>query len=368
MSCRSVGLLVVCLLVSVVCVAQPQNVQASAKAGPAATTNQSKVTKADHHLTRVETITSPTENLSVFRPPLACDADGNLYFQTDPTAPAIYKLNPKGERVVSFQASANPDLKVDFSRSFTVTTSGEVYELIFAHEINRYVFVYKADGSLRSTIKLQPGFAWAPKAMGVFSNGTMLIAGGEYDKDPTAALWPFTGIFDSYGTLLKEIKLEDDDTLRTMAESGDARVTNPLVPGANRALDMTRIQIGGDGNAYLMRWTNPAVVYAISPGGEVLRRFIVDPGDQGFKPVATHILENRMAVYFVNTQTADKLMKIVDLDGHPMATYDELRKDGKPVSDTVGTAFVCYTQNPERFTFLGSSEAGKLQLWISEPK
>ena len=41
---------------------------------------------------------------------------------------------------------------------------------------------------------------------------------------------------------------------------------------------------------------------------------------------------------------ADKLMKIVDLDGHPVAAYDELRKDGKPVNDTVGTAFVCYAK------------------------
>ncbi len=367
---RNAGLLCVCLLLSVLSWSQrPNKEQASAKADPAPSTKQTDGADERYkHLTRVETVTSPAEFANLFVPPLHCDGDGNIYYQTNPAAPAIHKLNTKGERVAVYQASANPNLKVDLSGSFAIAANGDVYELIFAHEINRYVFVYSADGTLKSTIKLQPGFAWMPKALQVFANGTMLVTGAEYDKDPTATMWPFTGIFDTNGRLLKEIKLEDDDTLHDMAASGDARVTNPLAPRSNRAVDMTRIQMGADGNAYLMRWTNPALVYVISAGGEVLRRFVVEPEGAGYKPIATQVVQNRMAIFFYNTQNGEKLMKVVDLEGHVIETYDEHRVKGKAVGDPIGTAFVCYTQNPERFTFLGSTDDGKLQFWISEPR
>jgi hypothetical protein len=47
-------------------------------------------------------------------------------------------------------------------------------------------------------------------------------------------------------------------------------------------------------------------------------------------------------------------MKIVDLAGHEIATYDQARVDGKPKSDSLGSAFACDTANPQRFTFLTS--------------
>ena len=190
MSHRSVGLLYFSLVMSVFSWSQqPNKEQANAKANPAQLSkNNDEGARNYRHLTRVETVTSAAEFTNLFHPPLYCDGDGNMYFQTNPARPAIYKLNAKAERVGLYQASANPDLKVDLSRSFAVADDGDVYELIFAHEITRYVFVYKADGSLKSTIKLQPGFPWSPKAIQVFGNGTMLITGAEYDKDPSGQL------------------------------------------------------------------------------------------------------------------------------------------------------------------------------------
>jgi hypothetical protein len=152
-----------------------------------------------------------------------------------------------------------------------------------------------------------------------------------------------------------------------MASDGDTRVTVPQVPSANRAVDLSRVEMASDGNAYVMRWTNPAVFYAISPGGEVVRRFTVDPGNGGYRPAAMHVTKDRIAVLFYDPQTNDKIMRVVDLEGHTMATYDELRANGKPVGDPIGTAFACYTQSPERFTFVGS-QGGNFQLWIAEAR
>jgi hypothetical protein len=195
----------------------------------------------------------------------------------------------------------------------------------------------------------------------------MLIMGSEYDKDRTAAMWPFTGIFASNGSLLKEVKLEDDETIHDMAAAGDERVSVPGIPQSNRALANTQIEMAADGNGYLMRWTNPAIIYAISPGGEVVRRIKVDPGDAAYGPGTMHVFRNRIAVMFIEPNTFEKIMKIVDLEGHELATYNEVRANGKPQALLTG-AFYCYTENPTRFTFLGANDDSKLQFWIAEPR
>jgi hypothetical protein len=320
------------------------------------------------HLVRIETVTAATEMAAIFYPPLKCDRDGNFYFQNDPSAPAIHKLNSKGEQIALFRPTSNPDFKVDFVTHFAFAPDGELYELVFPHETKRYVFAYKSDGTFKSAIKLDPGFPWSPRALAIFSSGLLLIAGSEYDRDRTAAQWPFTGIFASDGSLLKEIKLEDDETLHAMAVSGDARVSSPQAPNSNRAVSFSQVETANDGNAYLMRWTNPAVFYAISAGGEVVRRFTVDPGGMDYRPAAMHVFQNRIAVLFVEEQNHDKIMKIVDLEGHEIATYDELRPNGQPTHGMLGTAFACYTENPTRFTFLGSDDDNRLQLWIAESR
>jgi hypothetical protein len=320
------------------------------------------------HLVRVETITSPTEMATNFLPPLKCDSEGNLYFQTDPLARAIHKLSSKGEPIALFRASSSTDLKVDFGAFFSLDQGGELYQVVFPHEITRYLFTYHSDGTVKSEVKLSPGFPWMPHALAVFPSGQMLITGSEYDQDRTAEMWPFTGIFSADGSLLKEIKLEDDGTLRDMAVSGDARVSRPGSRHTNKAVDFSEIDTATDGNAYLMRWTNPAIFYAISAGGEVVRRFTVDPGASSSAPTAMHVFKNRIAILFIDDQTHDKIMKVVDLEGHEIATYDELRVEGKAAQGMLGGAFACYTENPTRFTFLGASDDNRLQFWIAEPR
>lgn len=323
---------------------------------------------AQRHLVRVQTIQTPSEMATDFYPPLKCDSDGNLYLQSHPEAPAIHKLNAKGEQVALFRPTANPDLQVDVGGYFTTAASGELYELVAAHEITRYLFMYKPDGSLKSIVKLRPGFAWMPSAVAVFPSGHLLISGLAYDRDVHATMRPFTGIFAPDGAVLKELYLEDDDTLREMAASGDARVSSPLSPRINRAISSSQMEVASDGDAYLMRWTTPAIFYAISAGGEVVRRFTVDPGDSSYRPVSMHLSRNRIAVLFADPHTHEKAIKIVDLEGREITTYDELSANSKSVTDMLGAAFACYTVDPERFTFLGADDDGRVQFWIAEPR
>jgi hypothetical protein len=205
---------------------------------------------ASGYLVPTHTVAAGSEMATSFSHPLICDGDGNLYLQSDNYGVSgVRKLNAKAERVALFQPNANADLKIDGVGYFSVGQIGELYQLVFPHEITRYVMVFKADGSYKSSIKLQPGFAWNPSTLAVFSSGDMLISGLEYDRDRNNhAMWPFTGIFSSNGTLLKELKLEDDDALHDLASLGDARVSSPTNPWANHAVEFGHMQAASDGN------------------------------------------------------------------------------------------------------------------------
>jgi hypothetical protein len=365
MTRRALGVvLYFCCLIATVASQTQAAQQPSAKTGP---TQPSANKQAGLHLVRVDTVDVPSVLANSFYSPFKCDDDGNIYFQNDLRSPGVQKFSPKGQPAALFQPTPNAGNKIDDAGSFALASNGDLFELVFPHEIKRYVFAYKSDGTFKSAIKLDPGFPWLPYALAVFPSGQMLISGLEYDKDRTAAMWPFTGIFAADGSLLREVKLEDDETLHDMGAAGDSRVSVLGNPQGNSAVSASEIEMAADGNAYLMRWTNPAIIYAISAGGGVVRRLKVDPGESSYHAGTMHVFQNRIAVLFIEPNTYEKIMKVVDLEGHELATYNESRAPGKPQAFLTG-AFYCYREDPTRFTFLGANDDSKLQFWTVEPR
>jgi hypothetical protein len=312
----------------------------------------------------IETLKIASEQAGAYNG-MTCDSDGNLYLGGEPDGvPGIVKLNAKGERLAVFQPNS-ADLKVDRPGSFSIAPDGDVYQLIWAHELSRYVFVYRSDGTLRSEIKLQPGFAFLPSRVAAFPSGALFVSAVERDHDPNNPIvWPYQGIFSSSGTPLKELTFEDDDKLRDMAASGDKRVVLPTDPSSNLAFAAGFAETGPDGNVYLMRRTSPAIFYAISPGGSV-RRFVVDPGESDFMPSRMQMSGGKIAILFRKGLTMEEFLKVVDLKGHEIATYAEPVIDGR---HALGPAFLCYADNPERFIFLTTTEDHKLGLVIAKPQ
>ena len=133
---------------------------------------------------------------------------------------------------------------MELADNFALAADGsELYQLIFPHEINRYVYVFGSDGTFKSAVKLPPGFVFAPSKLAVVPGGQYLISGLKYDTVKTAAMWPFTGIFATNGRLLKELELEDDKALHDMVASGDARLTSSGNPRGNRAISNGRCKL-----------------------------------------------------------------------------------------------------------------------------
>ncbi len=138
-----------------------------------------------------------------------CDSDGNYYLRTDLLA--VTKFNSKWERVATFNAGSSPDVaKLDAAGMFTVSAEGDVHQLVFPHSFDRDLFLYNKDGSYKSMVKLDVGGPWSPNLFLVFPSGNFLATGGKWDRTANQS-FPFTGIFSSNGSLLKELHLEDDE-------------------------------------------------------------------------------------------------------------------------------------------------------------
>jgi len=304
--------------------------------------------------------TPTSHDAGAFWLPTKCDADGNIYLRPAPERDApILKIGRDG-RSISVSSASVPNLATTGIGYFAVDQSGTIHQLAdFSGERDRFIVHFRPDGTYISRTRLELGTAvsWRTSQIAVFTAGTFLVA-GQIEADATQNGRPFTGIFSSDGTLLKEVRLPDDDNLGGEGKAG----AGAAGPDMSRAVASGSAESAPDGNVYLMRRTSPVIVYAISPGGEVIRRFTVIPPGDGFFPIAPlHISGARMAILF-DDDRGKHTVKVVSLGGDELAAY------GTPMDkDRTGPILACYTSDHERFTFLGTDD-GKLILKSFEPQ
>jgi hypothetical protein len=343
---------------------------------PEKPSTKSKSSSKQHsQLAVIETIKIPSERAEGFstEEPLRCDADGNFYLRVQEVVePAIRRINAEGVQDVLFRPSSIPDLNVEDAAYFSVREGGDIDQLVsISNSEDSYIVTFKSDGSYKSKVKLQPGFSFIPYQLATFASGEWLVTGVRYDPE-VHVKWPFTGIFSEDGTLLRQITLKDDEQIRKMAARGDPAVVLKGHNNGNREIRLGEAVAAGDGNVYVMRKLSAFTVYAISPGGDVVRQFRIDPGSLDFQPLSMQVAGNRMAVLFLNKSSFSKnsnsesispkdvILKVVDLEGHELATYDVGTSD-------MGIAFVCYAL-PDKFTFLTKTTDNFLGFSVAEPR
>jgi hypothetical protein len=112
---------------------------------------------------------------------------------------------------------------------------------------------------------------------------------------------------------------------------------------------------------YLMRGLSPAIIYALTAGGEVAKEFHIGRDDPDFHPVSMQVAGNRIAVLFFNPAAQKIVLETSDLEGHHLATYDGFEGD-------IGISFVCYSPIRERFTFLTMTPDNFPALVTAEPR
>lgn len=295
-----------------------------------------------------------------------CDTEANVYLRNDiDLQSSIHKLSLKGEKKAEFLPVSSTDLpnlppELAHAGKFWVTEDGDLYLEIMASWDEHDFLLFDKDGTYKSKVELENGSMWHVNQFALFPSGEFLVTGDKWQK-PEQNYAPFTAIFSSRGTFLKELSLEDDNKIYRYTVSKDSDFVNQY--GNNRAINRGEMRAGADGNLYLMRWLSPPVIYAISPGGEVVRRFTVRPDDSRMMPSNMRIAGDSIAIEFRSSDTKKQLIKVVDLDGKEKATYDWPELDGKPLWQSV-----CYMQDPERFVFLDAAKDDTRVLRIAEPR
>jgi len=307
---------------------------------------------------------SPTTNLQsemggVFSS-AKCDADGNLYirkFAMDrPLLGPVAKIDPDGKRVALFDPAAFSQLALDRSDSFSPASDGGIYRIAQIGVSNPQIYVlhFGSDGAPSSATRLDADLEVYTFA--AFADGNFLVSGTKRDlNNKNDRGRNFTAVFSADGRELAQISFEkphEVEAVGTKAEAkGGQKQPSKEADKAAPMLDLADAEVGSDGYLYVLRSSSPALVYAISSSGKIMKTLKVAAPAADAAPVAFHVSGNRMAVSFWSHKS--QMVVVEDAQtGEKIATYEG--------PGELGNLFTCYSANEGVFTFLKLGEANEL--------
>src|SRR5262249_3461590 len=110
--------------------------------------------------------------------------------------------------------------------------------------------------------------------------------------------------------------------------------------------------LGLDGNAYLLRATSPALIYVISPRGEVLRKLRVASPGPGLTAQGLKAASEKLAISFLEADSFSGSITVVDYQGNLLGEYTSPDKNTSPALPG------CYDDS-QMFTFVATDESEK---------
>ena len=248
---------------------------------------------------------------------VACDSGGNIYARvwagdnSEAARLPVQEITPEGALTKNFRVSG-ASRNTDVAKGIFVSDAGEVFQAARMAD-GLYVVGFASDGSVKSTTKLEANARVVdPWQVAVFRSGGYLLS-GLTGKDHRT---PYTAVFDADGKLVKTIYEPEDEDARQKAESGDTNYARSNA--GNRFIGLGDVTLGSDNNVYLLRGASPALVYVISPAGEVVRKLHVEAGQPGLDARVIKSHAGRLAIGFNGPSS---LVVVTDLQGKKIASY-----------------------------------------------
>ncbi|MGA2647411.1 MAG: hypothetical protein ABSF15_22105 [Candidatus Sulfotelmatobacter sp.] len=279
-----------------------------------------------------------------------CDSDGNVYARvwagdgSETARLPVQEITPEGTLARNFRV-AGASQNTDVAEGFFVSDAGDVYQAArMANGV--YIVKFAKDGSVKSTVKLEADPRLVdPWQLAVFKAGEYLLS-GLTGKDHRT---PYTAVFETNGKLVKEIYEPEDEEARLKAENGDTAYTRSNA--GNRFVGFGDVAAGSDGNVYLLRGTSPALVYVVSPAGQVVRKLHIDTGSPDFVAGDIKLHAGRLAIGF---NGPNNLVMVTDLEGRTIASYavDRHKPDWPALACYDGEGFTFVTAYAEKELYL----------------
>jgi hypothetical protein len=293
-----------------------------------------------------------------------CDAEGNLYIRKyamdRPLLSPVAKIDAEGKRAALFDPVAFSQLQLDRADAFSPDPDGGLYQIASSGVLKprNYMIHFSSDGTPSSPIQLDADFElyeFAP-----FSSGNLLVSGLQRDPGNKAdAGHPLTAVLSADGRVLAQVSF--GPAFGPTATSGKSAMKAAGVDKQKPApgLDLSDAEVGSDGNIYALRRSSPALVYVISPAGNIVRTLKVSAPITGVMPDAFHVSKNRTAISFWNDDQSRALVVSDAQTGQRIATYSG--------AATLGQSFACYSADDGVFTFLHLGEKNELEVIRAAP-
>lgn len=326
----------------------------------------------------------------------------------------VTKLLPDSQSVTRFAPGHLAGYQSLVLGAFSVDRHGDVFGLYEAQPSSltagsdreqQFIIVkYDSDGSVDSVARIHnpPSGVFNPSHFVAFSDGNLLVTGILYPPRPRPKAShplklkivhhalpgsrPFTAIFDQHGNLLQEIKPPGDvspkapvkapSTTKSGAPHGKSippqKAKNGVLkkpfetpPGMRWQLAiMSSLTVAGPENtAYLLRSSNPPILYTLSSDGQVIAETHLHAPPTGHMHPANMSLAGRSDLLI------DFYGEVIGKKGYPESvTIFELVDPGtgKVIADyrlpeNSNVIPVC-AAGPNDFLFLGSSKDGRMEV------
>ncbi len=342
-----------------------------------------------------------TMGLGAVETGVQCDANGNVYLNSAPTAELaiedaregtalpLTRLSLTSGNTRAFSYPTLHEYAHQYGQGFYVSPRGDVYALVEVcrrqagctgdHFPGDVIVKYNDDGTVDSVIrlKLPDGVHILARKFAAFLDGNFLVTGFTLGGPPHYLVSkPFTGIFDRGGGYVGPLVLPNDVTPPkhmpppTLIKNGKpvhplkpakAAATVSVKPGTFWAQDVQKTLMVGalDGTIYLLRATSPMRLYTISSTGTVLGERLVRPPKPGMRPLQASLTEQGML--YVQFQSLPALSvpephsvfaQVDPQTGKVVEAYSVSPKAGIPA---------CMDEENE-LLFLRSSKSGRLEV------
>jgi hypothetical protein len=291
--------------------------------------------------------------VGMYQLPIKCDSGGNLYarpFQDPgpdkPLRPPILKIGRDGKLSASFSFEHVGDIDtkdlelIDFSAG----RLGEVYALVASKKAS-YVVAFRSNAEFQSATLLSLDPSFQASRFVRLSSGQYLLTGLKGTKrDPTILL------LDTAGNIVRTFNTK---------ETYHTDPAGAATKGDIDSFELSDLQVGEDGNIYIMRPSAPAKILVLSVLGEVVREFAVEAPGSDYFPLSLALGGGRIVVIFEQRKApgqsiARYVYRVIDAN-----TWTPLLDYVTPPE--LWGAFACYVP-PAQFSVLMPQEDGRFRL------